>query len=94
MLTECPVKWWKTYPIAPESENMPNKKTTLYEDFEEILMMAAGADGGVTALYIMQLVRDWDKEGIEAPFIRQFAKLCRMMKNGPPKREDTEAKGD
>ena len=61
------------------------KTRTLFEDWQEILLMAAGADGGVASVYLTQFIRRCDEEGTDVPFIRDFAKLCRAFENGWPK---------
>lgn len=57
---------------------------SLIDDFNEILDMAAGGGGGVKALYIIQWLRACDEQGTDVPFVRQFAKMCRLFEKGWP----------
>ncbi len=49
------------------------------EDMQDILDMATGADGGICFLKIRAFLLECEKKGDDVPFVRQFAKLCRVL---------------
>lgn len=86
----CSKKYWNNYKECPKEKSTTSKKATLREEFNTVLDMAAGADGGITAVYILQFLKQCEEENTDVPFVRQFARLCRTFKNGWPEQSGIE----
>lgn len=50
-----------------------------HDDMDDILDMAGGADGGVSFIRIRAFLMECEEKGEDVPFVRQFAKLCRVF---------------
>jgi hypothetical protein len=54
--------------------------TTLNEDLTELVGVFSGEDGGVTFVLVRQFVELCEAEGRDLPFLRQMARMCRILR--------------